>query len=112
METNQTNQGTGGMAAPQILDYGVKYKITPTFRNDLKMLIKELAYVDAKNLLNVLDDNQNVLSASILNQFIRRLSLLPYKVIHPIMDIIDSGDKEKISKYFQRIQEDPAGMSK
>lgn len=105
MSDNKRAIGTSDMAMPQTMNYSTKYKFTNTFRNDLKTLVKELPYFEAKRILSVLDDNNNVLTAAIFNQFLRMLGGLPYKYISPLMNIIEEGDKEKLSRYFQKIEE-------
>lgn len=92
------------MPAPQTLDYGVYYRVTPVFINDLKIVMNNgnVAYVDVKKLFDEIKERNGVFPVAILNEFIRKIGAFPYKVVCPLMEAIE--DKEKFEKYFEIIQ--------
>ena len=91
-------KGTSDMQSPETLEYSNVYKVTDIFRNDLKKTIEELPYVEAKKYFDMLDSNNNLLPAALLNEFLRSLSMLPYKYILPLMKAIEK--KEAFDAYF------------
>ena len=99
MENNKKKViGTSDMPVPPVVDYSIMYKIQPIFRNDLMTVIGGLAYCEVKKIKSVLDDNNDILSTAQLNDFIAMLSNLPYRVINPLMKVIEKT--ENFNKYF------------
>lgn len=94
--------GTSDMPTPPVIDYSTMYKVTPLFRNDLMRVIGNMAYCDVKKITNILDEHKNIMGSADLNDFINTLSNLPYRVIHPLMKIIEGPDN--FSKYFEPIK--------
>lgn len=90
------------MPEPQVINYMKYYKITPLFINDLKKVLCELAFVDAKKYIDRAIENDSIMSIAILNEYIRDLANLPYKIVSTLMTIIN--DSEKFVKYFQPIE--------
>ena len=89
------------MPEPQVLNYELRYKVTPIFINDLKKVMADVAYVDAKRLFNKIDEHDGILPAATLNELIRDISMFPYKYVAPIMGVI--YDETKFSKYFETL---------
>lgn len=94
------------MPEPQVMNYDVFYKVTPMFINDLKIVMTNggVAYVDAKKIFDKITENKMILPSALLNELVRDLGRLPYKVVANLMQILE--DKEKFSKYFELIQLD------
>lgn len=89
------------MPTPQVIDYYNFYKVTPLFKNDLKKILKDVAYVDAKKYIDEIE-SKDIVPIAVLNEFIRKLSMLPYKVISPMMAVIEN--KENFVKYFEPME--------
>lgn len=101
-ENVQRLKGTSDMPEPEVLTYENMYKVSNVFKNDLKIILDELPYVDAKKFYDVLASNKDVLPAAILSQFIRNLGLLPYKYVAPMMKALEK--KEAFDVYFQLVK--------
>jgi len=93
--------GTSDMPVPQVANYNNKYKVTQLFRNDLDKVLGDMAYVDVKKVISILDDTNNVLTAALLSEFLHNLTNLPYKVVAPLMKVIEN--KDNFGKYFELI---------
>jgi hypothetical protein len=104
---NQENNGTAGMPAPQTIQYTKMYRPTKLFLQDLEIVLKDTPYVEAKKYfeyLSAYDSAGGIIPISGVNEFIRHLSLLPYKTILPMMKVLES--KENFDKYFELVQEE------
>jgi hypothetical protein len=101
MEDKKEIYGTSDMPVPPVVDYNVMYKIQPVFRKDLITVIGNLAYCEVKKIKDILDSNNDILSTAQLNDFITTLSNLPYRVINPLMKVIENT--ENFNKYFSPI---------
>lgn len=96
-ETKQL-KGTSDMPEPEVLTYENMYKISDVFKSDLKRILDEVAYVDAKKFYDILEVNNDVLPAALLSEFLRKLGSLPYKYVSPLMRAIEK--KEAFDAYF------------
>ena len=91
--------GTSDMPLPQTIAYDNRYQVTDLFKKDLETI---LADVDAMKFFRVIDAHNSIFTAAILTEFLRSLTMLPYKVVSPLMKVLD--DKDKFAKYFKQIQ--------
>ena len=98
------------MPEPQVLNYEIRYKVTPLFINDLKKVMADVAYVDAKKLFDKIDENKGILPAAMLNEFIRDISMFPYKYVSGLMAVI--YDESKFGKYFEMLVPQQAPVEK
>lgn len=89
------------MPEPQVLNYELRYKVTPLFISDLKRVMADVAYVDAKRLFDKISEYDGVFPAAVLNEFIRDISLFPYKYVAGLMAVI--YDETKFGKYFETL---------
>lgn len=89
------------MPEPQVVNYGEKYKITDLFINDLKKVLADLPYVEAKKFFDKIEEHKHVMFIAQLNEFIRDLSYLPYKIVGKLMVVINN--KENFIKYFSPV---------
>ena len=94
--------GTSDMPLPQTIAYDNRYQVTDLFKKDLETILSDVAYVDAMKFFRVIDAYNSVFTAAILTEFLRSLTMLPYKVVSPLMKVLD--DKDKFAKYFKQIQ--------
>lgn len=94
--------GTSDMPAPQTMEYSAKYRVTQLFMNDLETVLSNVAYADAIKYIDAVKDNDYVLFAVDLNEYIHSLSCLPYKVVKPLMKAI--SNKDNFRKYFELIE--------
>jgi len=83
------------------IQYNQTYKMSDMFINDLKRVLADLPYVEAQKFLQRVEDNKRIFSIAALNEFIRDLSYLPYKVVCKLMGVINN--KENFLKYFNPI---------
>lgn len=91
------------MPAPQVMNYSQMYKLSDLFINDLKKVLSDVAYVDAQKFFNKIDNTENrIMPISQVNEFIRELSYLPYKVVAPFMSVINN--KDLFLKYFVPVE--------
>ena len=86
------------MPEPQTLDYMKYYQITPLFISDLKKVLADVAFVDAKKYFDKIDEYHGIMCIAVLNEFIRDLGRLPYKVVCGLMNVINNNDN--FIKYF------------
>ena len=93
--------GTSDMPLPQTIAYDNRYQVTDLFKKDLETILSDVAYVDAMKFFRVIDAHNSVFTAAILTEFLRSLTMLPYKVVSPLMKVLD--DKDKFAKYFKQI---------
>lgn len=92
-------KGTSDMPEPEVLTYENMYKVTNVFKNDLKKILDEIPYVEAKKIYNVLEVNNDVLPSALLGEFIRSIGMLPYMYVAPLMRAIER--KDAFDMYFQ-----------
>lgn len=95
------NRGTSEMPFPKTMDYGAKFKLTPIFLSDLKIVLKNLSYIDYISYFKYIEQYDGVFPAAILDEFIHMLEKLPYSVINPLMNAM--CNKDNFCKYFQKI---------
>ena len=86
------------MPDPKVVNYSQYYELSNVFINDLKKVLDDLAYVDARKFYDKIDNGSRVWPISKLNEFISDLSYLPYKIVGQLMNIINN--KEYFLKYF------------
>ena len=98
MAENKQIIGTEDMPQPEVLAYETTFQVTNVFVNDLKIILKDVAYADAKQYFDFLSHYNYVLPIAILNEFLKRLSDLPYKYVSKLFDIIQN--KDLFPKYF------------
>ena len=104
---SQENIGTADMPVAQTIQYNKLYKPTKLFMKDLEIILKDTPYVEAKRYFDYLaayDSNGGVIPIAGINEFIRNLSLLPYKTVQPMMKVLES--KENFDKYFELVTEE------
>lgn len=89
------------MPEPQVIQYYQKYRITELFINDLKKTLGDMAYADTKPLIDKIEECERVMPVAKLDEFIKDLSGLPYKVVSKLMSVI--GNKDNFLKYFEPI---------
>ena len=66
-------------------------------------VLSDIAYVDAQKFFDKIDNTENrVMSIAQVNELIRDLSYLPYKVVAPFMNVINN--KENCLRYFVPIE--------
>ena len=91
------------MPEPQVINYGQHYKLSDLFINDLKKVLADVAYVDAQKIFDKIDNTKNrVMPIAQVNELIRDLSYLPYKVVAPLMTVINN--KDNFLRYFVPIE--------
>ena len=87
------------MPEPQVINYGQHYKLSDLFINDLKKVLADVAYVDAQKFFDKIDNTENrIMPIAQVNELIRDLSYLPYKVVAPFMTVINN--KDNFLRYF------------
>lgn len=98
---NQGPVGTSDMPPVEILNYGQQYRVTKLFLNDLKITLQDAPYVEVRRFLDFLKNYNYSLPSAVLNEFLNQLAAMPYKMVSPIMDVIDN--KKLFSKYFEAV---------
>lgn len=96
--------GTSDMPVPQTVAYDNKFLVTDLFKRDLERVLGDLAYVDAMKFFNMIDNHNSVFTSAVLSEFLRSLTMLPYKIISPLMKVLDN--EESFKKYFKQITEE------
>lgn len=90
----------------QVIQYYQRYKITDLFVKDLRITLADLAYVDARGFFDDIETRQSVMTAAELDEFIKRLGNLPYRIVSRLMAVI--YNKDNFLKYFEPLPiEDP-----
>ena len=91
------------MPEPQVMNYSQYYKLSDLFVNDLKKVLADVAYVDAQKFFDKINkaDNRTMPIAQV-NEFIKDLSYLPYRVVAQLMSVINN--KENFLKYFVPVE--------
>lgn len=91
------------MPEPQVLNYSQHYKLSDLFINDLKKVLADVAYVDAQKFFDKIDSAENrIMAIAQVNELIRDLSYLPYRVVAQFMSVINN--KENFLRYFVPIE--------
>lgn len=99
------------MPEPQVINYGQHYKLSDLFINDLKKVLADVAYVDAQKFFDKIDNTENrIMPIAQVNELIRDLSYLPYKVVAQFMNVIKN--KENFLRYFVPIEPKKTIMKK
>lgn len=97
--------GTSDMPQPEILNYETYYKVMPVFVHDLKIIMQDVAYADAKPFFDFLINYNYMLPAAILQEYINMLAKMPFNTVSPIMNVINN--KNLFPKYFEHITPKP-----
>lgn len=100
-KTNSQVIGTSDMPQPKTVTYEIFYRVTQVFINDLKTVLQDAAYADVKQFLDFLKNYNNILSTAVLNEFLNKLSSMPYRMVSPIMAVIEN--KDLFPKYFEDV---------
>lgn len=98
--------GTSDMPQVETLSYETYYKVSPVFINDLKIIMQDVAYADAKPYFDFLANYNYVLPVAILQEYINMLGKMPFGTVAPIMDVINN--KNLFPKYFEDVTPKPA----
>lgn len=93
--------GTSDMPPVETLNYETYYKVSSVFINDLKIIMQDVAYADAKPYFDFLANYNYVLPIAVLQEFINMLGKMPFGTVAPLMDVINN--KNLFSKYFEDI---------
>lgn len=101
MQENAQN-GTSDMPNPQIANYNERYKIQDQFVKDVFTLVQDMAYVDAKQIMESIAQFNGEITLGPLNELIRNLSSIPYRFIAPVMHIIETAPQ----KYFVMVKDE------
>ena len=104
MSDNKVNNqviGTSDMPSPKTVTYETFYRVTQVFVNDLKTVLQDAAYADVKQFLDLIKSYNNILPIAVLNEFLNKLSTMPYKMVAPIMAVIEN--KDLFPKYFEDV---------
>lgn len=101
MDIKNKNHGTSDMPSPKVMDYNSQYKLTPLFLSDLKIVLKNIPYIEFIKYFNYIEKYNGVFPSAILDEFIHMLEELPYSVIYPLFNALAKEDN--FNKYFQKI---------
>ena len=106
--------GTSDMPPVQVLQYETYYRVSQVFVNDLKIVLQDAAYADVKPFFDFLKNYNFILPAAILNEFLNKLAAMPFRMVSPIMEVIEN--KNLFPKYFEdvtaQIVKQPAQQAK
>lgn len=86
------------MPTPRVMNYMQFYNVSDMFINDLKKVLGDLPYVEAQKFFDKIDKSEKVMSAAAVNEFVRELASLPYRIVAKFMAIINNT--ENFVKYF------------
>ena len=89
------------MPIPETIDYGEMFQITPLFISDLKKVLADSPWIDAQRFFKKIEEYNCVMPNAILNEFIRDIANMPYKVVAGLMSVINKP--EYFVKYFTPI---------
>ncbi len=101
MNPNELAKSTE-MPEPDVMNYSQYYKLSDLFINDLRKVLADVPYVEAQKFFKKIDDCKRIMPISQLNEFIRDISYLPYKVVNGIMTVIQN--KDNFIKYFHPME--------
>ena len=93
--------GTSDMPPVQVLQYETYYKVSQVFINDLKIVLQDAPYADVKPFFDFLKSYNGILPAAMLNEFLNKLAAMPFRMVSPIMEVIEN--KNLFPKYFEDI---------
>lgn len=85
----------------QVIQYYQTYKITDMFVRDLKTTLGDMAYADSKPFIDRIESYGRVMPVAELDEFIKDLANLPYKIVSKLMAVI--SNKDNFLKYFEPI---------
>lgn len=94
-------KGTADMPVPQTVNYSEMYDVKQEFINDVYTLVRDMAYADAKQILDYITSCGTRICVAQLNELIRMLSGIPYRYIAPVMQNIERNGE----KYFVKVDE-------
>lgn len=100
------SRGTSEMPQSETLNYDVTFHATKVFLNDLKIILKDVAYADAQPYFDFLEHYNYTLPIAVLNEYLKQLSNLPYKYVNQLFQIIQN--KDLFPKYFEEVTAKPA----
>ncbi len=87
-ETQSMNET---MPAPQTINYEQKLKLSDKFVEDMNAALDSIAYVEVKDLFNVVENMRNEIPINILNEVIRRIASFPYKNVKNLMHVVETN---------------------
>ncbi len=93
--------GTSDMPPAKTENYETFYRVTQIFLNDLKTVLQDAAYADVKQFLDYLKTYNYILPVALLNEFLNKLSAMPFRMVSPIMSVIEN--KDLFPKYFEDV---------
>lgn len=93
--------GTSDMPPVQTVKYETFYRISQLFINDLKIVMQDAPYADVRQLFSFLENYNFILPAAILNEFLNKIASMPYRLVAPIMEVIEN--KNLFPKYFEDV---------
>ena len=96
------NKGTSNMPSPNTINYSLQYKVTPLFKSDLRIVMRDTPYVDVNKLFEFIDAYNDIFTSAVLNEFLKTLASFPYNTIFPLMKAIEN--KGNFEKYFEPIK--------
>ena len=67
MDIKNKNHGTSDMPSPKVMDYNSQYKLTPLFLSDLKIVLKNIPYVEFIKYFNYIEKYNGVFPSAILD---------------------------------------------
>ena len=102
--------GTSDMPPAKTVNYETFFRVTQIFINDLKIVLQDAAYADVKQFLDYLKKYNFVLPVATLNEFLNKLSNMPYRMVSPIMTVIEN--KDLFPKYFEDVTSQVTANSK
>jgi len=101
MNTEKELSNSNDMPEPQVVQYYQTYRITDMFVRDLKTILGDMAYADTKQFIDRIEECGRIMPVAKLDEFIKDLSGLPYKIVSKLMSVIEK--KDNFLKYFEPI---------
>jgi hypothetical protein len=101
MNTEKELSNSNDMPEPQVVQYYQIYRITDMFVRDLKTILGDMAYADTKQFIDRIEECGRIMPIAKLDEFIKDLSGLPYKIVSKLMCVIEK--KDNFLKYFEPI---------
>lgn len=93
--------GTSDMPPVQVLQYETYYRVSQVFVNDLRIVMQDAPYADVKPFFDFIKNYNYILPAAMLNEFLNKLAAMPFRVVSPIMEVIEN--KNLFPKYFEDV---------